>query len=409
MGAGTADDSHRCVRGDRDEHGCGTGVGLARRRGRRSRARVRVRARAHRLLTARHRVTTAPTTRGPTSVLQVAADDSPTSGSPRIAVTLDPGASVQRSFVVTNRSRDLRLTVQFEAVDAMARSDGEVKYASSASSSGPASWLTLSDLVATIEPGASERVSLTVEPPASALPGSAIAGVVARVDHAARADDGSAVSAQRIGLVAGGGQDQRRPDRARQHLRRRCRQRPRPPESRDHVPERRWDCERDGWTGAGARAGGRTYAVRASVAPLRRTTVRVPFAMPAGAKTASVSVATEDAAGDQADWSGPVGFATSAPSPATSPEKSRPRERGGGQRRRPRRSRDRPWPLSCWCLQRPRSGSHQSYAGTVRAGGRSRSCRRWRARTPPTPRQWPIRWRPSCVSLVRSSRRSIVS
>jgi hypothetical protein len=269
------------------------------------------------------RPTTAPTARGSTPMLQVAvAGESATSGPPRIEVALDPGASVQRSFVVTNRSPDLRVTVRFEAVDAMARSDGEVEYASTASSDGPASWLTLSDVVATIEPGASEHVSLTVEPPANAFPGSAVAGVIARVDGAVRADDGSAASAQAsvslpvavkingaataLVSVSGVGAID---DHGHQSL--------------------EITFENSGGTAnvmvGQAQVlgpGGHSYAVRAAVAPLRRTTVRVPFAMPTGAKTASVSVATEDAAGDQADWSGAVGFGTPTASPTTASQAS---------------------------------------------------------------------------------------
>ena len=127
---------------------------------------------------------------GPASLLQL----SPVGG-PRIDVALDPGATTQRSFEVTNRSTTLRLTVALNAVDATAQPNGDLRYASTASNDGPASWVTLSDLVATLEPGASTRVQVTVAPSADALPGSVVAGVVASVDQAARADNGTAVSA----------------------------------------------------------------------------------------------------------------------------------------------------------------------------------------------------------------------
>jgi len=55
------------------------------------------------------------------------------SGGNRLDVTVDPGASVQRSFVVANRSRDLRLTVRLAGVDASAQSRSDVKYATDAS------------------------------------------------------------------------------------------------------------------------------------------------------------------------------------------------------------------------------------------------------------------------------------
>ena len=87
------------------------------------------------------------------------------SGSSRVSVKLDPGASAQRSFTVTNRSTTLRLTVAIEAVDATARSDGDVNYSSTASIDGPASWVTFSDIVETLEPGASARVTASVAPP----------------------------------------------------------------------------------------------------------------------------------------------------------------------------------------------------------------------------------------------------
>ena len=51
------------------------------------------------------------------------------------------------------------------------------------------------------------------------------------------------------------------------------------------------------------------------MAALTHTTVRVPFAMPAGAKTVPISVIATDSGGDQATWSGTVGLAAK-PAPA---------------------------------------------------------------------------------------------
>ena len=108
---------------------------------------------------------------------------------------IDPGASAKRAFVVTNRSSSLRVTVRLAAVDATARPGGAVQYAHDASASGPGSWLTLSDVVTTLEPGAHVHVTLTITPPDNATPGAVTAGLVARVDHAARVSDNQPVDA----------------------------------------------------------------------------------------------------------------------------------------------------------------------------------------------------------------------
>jgi len=265
--------------------------------------------------TSRPRSSTPSRSTRPTPLLQLAAvGDRANVDAPRVSVALDPGSSSSRTFVVTNHSSDLRLTVEFSAVDASTSASGAVKYASSASSDGPASWVTLSDLMATIEPGASERVSLTVEPPANALPGSVIAGVVASIDHAARADDGSAVAVHAsvslpVAIKINGAPTalvsisdvSAVKDHGKVYL---------------DITFENAGGTANTMVGQVDVTGGRTYSVRTPVAPLKQTQVRVPFAMPNGAKTASVSVATQDAAGDQADWSGSVGFETPTASPA---------------------------------------------------------------------------------------------
>ncbi len=106
----------------------------------------------------------------------------PTTG--RLDVAVDPGQSVQRSFVVANRSSTIRLTVRLAGVDATASAGDSVTYAHGASNDGPGSWISLSDVVSTIEPGAQVRVSVNVAPPATVDPGNVMAGVVATVDQA---------------------------------------------------------------------------------------------------------------------------------------------------------------------------------------------------------------------------------
>ena len=117
--------------------------------------------------------------------------DNQPSADPGVTASLDPGASATRSFVVTNRTSGLRITVRFGAVDATAAAGGQVRYSSSASASGAASWLTLSDVVATLEPKAALRVTLTIAPPGNVDPGHVLAGVVASVDHSVRLADGN--------------------------------------------------------------------------------------------------------------------------------------------------------------------------------------------------------------------------
>ena len=175
-----------------------------------------------------------------------------------LTAAVDPGATAKTTFVVSNRSPDLRFTVHLAAVDATARAGGRVEYASAASTGKPASWLTLSDVVATIEPGGKVQVSVTVAPTANAQPGNDLAGIVVRVDHAEHAADGrtvdgslsvtlpvsidvkgaatALVSIEQVRAVKDG--STRRPG--------------------DHLPERRRDRQHDGRARRASRARART-------------------------------------------------------------------------------------------------------------------------------------------------------
>jgi hypothetical protein len=238
---------------------------------------------------------------------------------PGIAVAIDPGASAVRSFDVVNRSRGLVLTVGLAAVDATAVRGGGVRYASSASAGSPATWLALSDVVATLEPGAKLRVSLTVTPPSNAAPGTVIAGLVARVNGAVRATDQSSVKANAsvttpvtirlqgapTALVSITGARGIQVD-GRGFL---------------EITFQNAGATANSMTGHVVARGptARTVVVRAAVAPLTQTTVRVPFAIPAGGQAVPVSIVTTDGAGDQATWSGSVGLAVK---PAASASRS---------------------------------------------------------------------------------------
>ena len=238
------------------------------------------------------------------------------------AIVVDPGAAIRRSFVVTNHSSSIRLTVRLSTVDAVARSDGRVRYANDASPTGPASWLTLSDVIATIEPGASVHGSFTISPPADADPGDVVAGLVAQIDHAVRVSDngevksrdsislpvaikvkGSATALVSIGRVTAV------KDGGREYL---------------EIMFQNSGATANTMVGQVSVLGAhpRSESVTAVVAPLTHTNARVPFAMPDGAKTVQVSVETQDAGGDQASWSGAVGSATAA-SASAAPAASR--------------------------------------------------------------------------------------
>jgi hypothetical protein len=235
-----------------------------------------------------------------------------------IALEVDPGASVKRSFIVANRSSALRITVRLAGVDATVRAGGVVKYASGASADGPGSWLTLSDVVTTLEPGTNVRVSLTVTPPDNATPGDVTAGLVARVDDAARASDNGAVDAPAevslpIAIKVNGAPTAlvsvasvtAVKDNGRSYL---------------DITFQNSGATPATMSGQ-VRVSGtppRTDPIRVTVPPLTHTNVRVPFALPSGAARAPVSVSTTDAAGNEATWGGEVGFAPAVAASAPS-------------------------------------------------------------------------------------------
>jgi hypothetical protein len=243
-------------------------------------------------------------------LLEVTAGDARTSGgAPRVDVTVDPGASTSGSFVVVNRSADLVLTVGFSAVDATALPGGTFRYASSTPPGSPATWLTLSDVVATVQPGARLPVSLTITPPANTAPGTVIAGVVVDVHDAVRAADQSAVHADAtvtvpVSITVKGAptavvsitdvrvvDTQGRTDLA--------------------ITFQNGGATPNTMAGRVQARGPRpdTETFSASVPPLRQTTVQVPFAMAANATAVPISVVATDTGGDQATWTGTVGAA----------------------------------------------------------------------------------------------------
>jgi hypothetical protein len=242
-------------------------------------------------------------------------------GAPSAVVSVDPGASVQRSFVVANGSAGLRFTVHLAAVDATPKPGGGIRYGTSASIAGPASWLTLSDVVATLEPGARIRVSLTIAPPANADPGKDLAGLVVRVDRAVRVADGAPVTkhlsaALPVAMNLNGAPTALVSIVSVQAVK---------ASGHDFLEITFQNGGKIANTMVGrARVLGKhptAEPVHAQIAPLRHTIVRVPFAMPPGAKTVPVSVDASDAGGDQATWSGSVGSGAPkvAPAPSASP------------------------------------------------------------------------------------------
>ncbi len=100
--------------------------------------------------------------------------------SDRLDVALDAGASQQQAMVVANHTADLRLTVRLTATDA-----------TGAPGAGPAGWLAFGESLLVIEPGATVTVPLTVAVPHDTQPGPELAHVVASVDAATAASDGS--------------------------------------------------------------------------------------------------------------------------------------------------------------------------------------------------------------------------
>ena len=235
------------------------------------------------------------------------------------AFVVDPGVAAKRSFVITNRSTSRRVTVRLAGVDAQVRAGGNVEYAKSASTDGPATWLSLSDVVTTLEPGAHVQVSLTVTPPANAIPGTVTAGLVAQVDHAASAadnttvDDRSAVSVP-ISIKINGAPTalvsiasvHAVNDHGHEYL---------------DITFQNSGATPNTMSGQVRVAGAHPQStpVHATIASLTHTNLRVPFTMPNGAKTVPVSVSTTDARGDEATWGGNVGFASTAAPVSASP------------------------------------------------------------------------------------------
>jgi hypothetical protein len=268
--------------------------------------------------------TAAPSNDHGGALLQVTpAGDARTSGvAPRVVVAVDPGASTSGSFVVVNRSADLVLTVGFATVDATALPGGAFRYASSAPAGSPATWVTLSDVIATLQPGARLPVSLTITPPANAAPGTAIAGVVVHVHDAVRAADQTAVHADAtatvpVAITVKGAptavvsitgvrvvDTNGRTDLA--------------------ITFQNGGATPNTMSGRVQARGPRPYTetFSASVAPLTQTTVRVPFRMARTVTAVPISVVATDAGGDQATWTGTVG-AADPPTASSAPTKGR--------------------------------------------------------------------------------------
>jgi hypothetical protein len=99
---------------------------------------------------------------------------------PGLAVTLDPGASEQHDLVISNRTRDLRLSVKLLATDA-----------SGALTTGTAAWIAFGADVVQIDPNSSQTIPVTVTVPHDTQPGEQLAHVTATIDSAALATDGS--------------------------------------------------------------------------------------------------------------------------------------------------------------------------------------------------------------------------
>ena len=149
-------------------------------------------------------------------------------GSPGLSVAIDPGRSASREVVVSNRSASLRLTVHLDP------------------SGAAASWMTLSDVVETLEP-ARERARVGGDPG----PGQRGAGRARGSRRRERRADRARIRRiiRRAEVVAGFGPDlgqgQRRADRPGQRRRRACRRGAGPQVPGDPVPERRRDVDGD--------------------------------------------------------------------------------------------------------------------------------------------------------------------
>ena len=99
---------------------------------------------------------------------------------PGLSVTLDAGASEQHDLVISNRTRDLRLTVKVLASDA-----------SGALSTGTAAWISFGSDVVQIDPASAVTVPITITVPHDTQPGQQLAHVTATIDSAVLASDGS--------------------------------------------------------------------------------------------------------------------------------------------------------------------------------------------------------------------------
>jgi len=97
-----------------------------------------------------------------------------------LAVTLDAGASEEHDLVVSNHTQDLRLTVKLTATDAVGNLGA-----------GAAAWLGFADDVVQIDPHGATTVPMTVAVPHDTQPGPVLVHVVATVESAVSAADGS--------------------------------------------------------------------------------------------------------------------------------------------------------------------------------------------------------------------------
>jgi hypothetical protein len=218
-----------------------------------------------------------------------------------IDVEIDPGKSATRRVVVVNHSADLRLTTHLGPV-AVGPTEG--------STGAQPSWVTLSDVVETLEPGASASVTARILVPANAVPGAVVVNLVARVERAVRVSDGSPVPGTPSASVP---------------IRMTVKGAPTAQVSIvgvQSVNEQGQDYLAIEFQNVGATAivmHGRarvatsppvTYAVDARVGPLTSTVARVAWVKPAGSKGITVSVDTVNARGDQAAWNGTVAATT---------------------------------------------------------------------------------------------------
>jgi len=125
----------------------------------------------------------APATQSPTSVPADAVTVTPAQvqGS-GLAVTLDAGAAQEYDVVVANQTANLRLTVKLSATDAT----GKI-------GTGDASWLAFGDDEIELDPHVATTVPMTVAVPHDTQPGSDLTHVVATVESAVAAADGTPV------------------------------------------------------------------------------------------------------------------------------------------------------------------------------------------------------------------------